>query len=331
MTKLENVVVTSSPHIKNPDGTTSIMGDVIIALLPTLTLAITHFGARALVITLVSILTCVISEWGFNKLNKQDLTITDLSAVVTGMLLAFNLPVSIPIWTVVIGAMFSIIVVKMIYGGIGHNFVNPALGGRLFLLSWTGLMTTWTIPGYKLPLFANTVDVMTTATPLAELKLGQMPSINNLDLLLGQVAGCLGETSAMAIIFGGLYLIYKKVITPIIPLGFIGTVFAIAYLFPQGNNALDFALAHILTGGVMLGAIFMATDYTTSPVSQKGQLIFAIGCGLLTMFIRYFGGLAEGVSFSIIIMNSCVFLIDKYTMPKKFGKPLKTKKVKGEE
>ncbi|MFI3226307.1 MAG: RnfABCDGE type electron transport complex subunit D [Clostridia bacterium] len=328
MTDLSKVVVSSSPHIKTSEGTTSIMGDVIIALIPALVLAITNFGWRALVLTCVSVITCVVSEAIFNKINKQDLSITDLSAVVTGIILAFNVPVSLPIWTMVIGAAFSIIVVKMIFGGLGQNFINPALGGRMFLLSWTGLMTTWTLPKISLPLFGNVVDVVTTATPLATLKTGALPDVAMQDMLLGSIGGCLGETSAIALLAGGLYLLFQKVITPIIPVSYIGTVFLIAFLFPQGNDPLTFATAHILTGGLMLGAIFMATDYVTSPVSAKGQLIFGIGCGLITIFIRFFGGLAEGVSFSIVIMNACVFLIDKYTMPKRFGMLPKPKKVK---
>lgn len=328
MIQLNKVVVSSSPHIKTPDGTTAIMGDVILALMPALILAIANFGFRALTITAVSVITCVISEAICNKINKQDLSITDLSAVVTGILLAYNVPVSLPLWTIIVGAMFSIIIVKMIFGGLGQNFINPALGGRMFLLSWTGLMTTWTLPGYNLPLFSTPVDVITTATPLVDLKAGVLPLASLSDMALGQIAGCLGETSALAIAIGGAYLLLTKVITPVIPASFLGTVFIIAYLFPQGNDPLHYAMAHILSGGLMLGAIFMATDYTTSPVSTKGQIIFGIGCGLLTIFIRFFGGLTEGVSYSIVIMNACVFLIDKYTMPKRFGVPKKVKKTK---
>lgn len=328
MSQLNRVVVTSSPHIKTDDGTTAIMADVIIALIPALVISILTFGFRALTITATCVISCVLFELAYNKINKQALTITDLSAVVTGVLLGYNLPASIPVWTAVIGSGFSIIVVKMIFGGIGQNFINPALGGRMFLLSWTALMTTWTAPGYELPLFASPIDVVTSATPMMQLKEGVMPDASLMDMFLGQIGGTIGETSALALLAGGIYLIFRKVITVTIPLTYIGTVFVIAYLFPVGNPALEFALAHILGGGLMLGAIFMATDYATTPVSFKGQIAFGIGCGLLTMLIRIFGSYAEGVSFSIVIMNALVFLIDKYTLPKRFGA---TKKVKKQE
>lgn len=329
MAQLNKVVVTSSPHIKTGDGTSTIMMDVILALIPALAISVLNFGFRALVLTVTSVLACVVSELVYNKIAKQDVTIKDLSAVVTGILLAFNVPVSLPLWTIIIGGAFSIIIVKMIFGGLGNNFINPALGGRMFLLSWTSLMTTWTAPKYALPLFSNPVDVITTATPMAQLKLGTMPDASLFDMFLGQIGGCIGETSALALILGGCYLVYMKVITPTIPLTYIGTVFVIAFIFPaNGISSLDYALAHILGGGLMLGAIFMATDYVTSPVTKKGQIVFGVGCGLLTMFIRYFGGLAEGVSYSIVIMNALVFLIDKYTLPVKFGAPKKEKKVK---
>ena len=330
MSQLNKVVVSSSPHIKNSSGTTDIMADVICALMPSLVISVMVFGGRALTLTATSVIVCVLSELLYNKINKQDVTINDLSSVVTGIILAMNVPVTLPLWTMAIGSAFSIIIVKMIFGGIGQNFINPALGGRMFLLSWTGLMTTWTIPGASLPLFGNILpaDVVTTATPMVQLKEGLMPDASLFDMFFGQIGGCLGETSAFALLAGGAYLLYKKVITITIPATYIGTVFIIAFLFPAGNDPLQFALAHILGGGLMLGAIFMATDYSTTPVSRKGQIIFGIGCGLLTMFIRYKGGLAEGVSFSIVIMNALVFLIDKYTLPKRFGAPKKVKEVK---
>lgn len=330
MVQLNKVVVTPSPHIKVTDGTTSIMLDVILALIPALVIGTMTFGPRAIALTGVSVVSCVVFELIYNKINKQDLTINDLSAVVTGMLLAYNVPVSLPMWTIIIGAGFSIIVVKMIFGGLGQNFINPALGGRMFLYSWTSLMVAWTLPGATLPIF-NTpteqlLDSISTATPMAQLKENIMPSASITDMFLGQIGGSLGETSAFAILAGGCYLLYKKVITPTIPLSYISSVFIIAYLFPiAGANPLEYALAHVLGGGLMLGAIFMATDYTTSPVTVKGQIIFGIGCGLITMFIRKFGGLVEGVSYAIVLMNTLVFLIDKYTMPKRFGASKKIK------
>lgn len=327
MSQLKNVVVTSSPHVKTADGTTSIMGDVIIALIPALVMSVLTFGFRTLSITAVCIISCILAELLFNFLNKQKPTITDLSAVVTGILLAYNVPVAAPLWICVIGSFFAIIVVKMLFGGIGQNFVNPALGARLFMFSWATIMTSFTKPNIDLPLFANPVlvDSMSSATPLQQLKSGFLPNASTAELLLGQIGGCIGEVSAVALIAGGLYLVFRKVITPTSPLAFIGTVFVIAFLFPQGNDPLQFALAHIFSGGLMLGAIFMATDYSTSPVTQKGQFIFGLGCGLLTMLIRNFGSLVEGVSYSIVLMNALVFLIDKYTLPTKFGA---TKKVR---
>lgn len=325
MSQLNKLVMSSSPHVKADDNTTCIMADVLIALIPALTMSIFVFGLRSITHVATCIISCVVFELLYNKTTKSALTIGDLSAVVTGALIAFNLPVSAPLWIGVAGSFFAIIVIKMIYGGIGKNFVNPAMGARLFLVaSWTSIMNVWAIPGDSLPLFENPIDVITSATPLAALKNGSLPSASSMEMALGQIGGCIGEVSALALILGGLYLLWRKVITPTIPLAFIGTVFVIAFLFPQGNSSLDFALAHILSGGVMLGAIFMATDYSTSPVSQKGQLVFGIGCGAITMLIRYFGSLSEGVSYSIVIMNALVFLIDKYSAPKRFG----TQKIK---
>lgn len=329
MSQFSKVVVTPGPHIKNPEGTTTIMADVIIALIPALVMSIITFGFRALVVTLTCVIACVLSEAIFNKISRKDLSITDLSAVVTGILLAFNLPVTIPLWIAVIGCVVAIIVAKMIFGGIGQNFVNPALGGRAFLvLSWTAAMTTWTIPGQSLSLFGDNVDALTSATPMVQLQAGTMPNASLFDMFIGQTGGCLGETSALMLLAGFCYLLYRKVVAPTIPVAYLGTVFVLAYLFPAGNDPLTFALAHILGGGVMLGALFMATDYTTSPVTRKGQIIFGIGCGLLTIFIRFFASAVEGVTFSILIMNALVFLIDKYTFPKRFGAPKKVKAVK---
>lgn len=338
MYDLSKVVVTSSPHIKTDEDTRSIMLDVIIALVPALAIAVFTFGWRSLSLTAVSVIASVVFEFIYNKIMKQKPTVTDLSAVVTGMLIAFNIPVAAPLWMPVFGALFAIIITKMLFGGLGRNFMNPALAGRAFMLaSWAGIMTTWTAPGAKLPIFGNVGDVsaITTATPLVALKQGNLPAADMTDLLLGQIGGSMGEVSALALIAGGLYLLYRKVITINIPAAYILTVAVITFLFPKGDvvglmGHGQWMLTEVLSGGLLLGAIFMATDYATSPVTPKGQVVFGIGCGLLTVFIRYFGGLPEGVSYSILIMNTLTWVIDKKTHPRKFGYPAKIEKKKEE-
>lgn len=330
MYDLSKVVVTSSPHIKAADDTRSLMADVCLALLPALVVSVLTFGARALVLTVATVISCVFFEWLYNKLLHQPSTIGDLSAVVTGILLAFNIPVAAPIWMPVIGGAFSVIIAKMLFGGIGKNFMNPALAGRAFMMaSWPAFMTVWTRPGAELPLFGNVTvtDAISTATPLASLKAGTLPEADALHLFLGQTGGVIGETSALALLIGGAYLIYRKVISINIPAAYILTVAVLTFLFPMGGQGhFEWMLSQVLSGGLMLGAIFMATDYVTSPVTPNGQIIFGVGCGLLTVFIRYFGGLPEGVSYSILLMNTLVWFIDKKTHPRKFGYALDKKK-----
>ena len=331
MYDLSKVVVTSSPHIKADDDTRSLMLDVLIALLPALCVAVYTFGPRALVLTVISMVACAVFETIYNKIVKHPNTIGDLSCFVTGMLIAFNVPVAASWWMVVFGALFAIIVVKQLYGGLGQNFMNPALGARAFMMaSWAGMMTTWTQPHASLPLFGTVTvtDAISTATPLASMKNGVLPEGTQLiDMFLGQTGGVIGETSAIALIIGGLYLLWRKVITINIPAAYILTVAVITFLFPMGDvSRVQWMLSQVLSGGLMLGAIFMATDYVTSPVTPKGQIIFGVGCGLLTVFIRYFGGLPEGVSYSILIMNTLVWAIDKATHPRKFGYALDKKK-----
>ena len=244
----------------------------------------------------------------------------DLSAVVTGILLSFVCPVDLPWWAVIIGAFFSIVVVKQLYGGIGCNFLNPALAGRAFLLaSYATWMTTWAIPQIR-------PDVTSAATPMAIMKEGTEEAFTTLmsnysigDMFLGKVGGSLGEVSALCLLVGGVYLLIRKVISWQIPVAYIGTVAILTFLFPQGNDALTWMLYNVLGGGLFLGAFFMATDYVTSPVTKKGQLIFGLGCGLITVFIRYFGSYPEGVCYSILVMNCCTWIIDKYTKPTRFG------------
>ena len=317
MLDLSKVQVSSSPHIRSDETTKQIMLDVVIALMPALAVSVFVFGWRSLVLTVFSVCGCICFEWLYGLLTHRPNTTGDMSCVVTGVLLAFNMPVTVPLWLVLVGDAFAIVIVKQLFGGIGKNFMNPALAARAFLFSWPVIMTTWVRTRTALPLFTTPVDVVTSATPLSYLKQGLLPDASLADMALGMVSGCLGETSALALIAGGLYLVYRRVISLHIPVAYLGTVALLTYLFPRGGlDPLDFMLAHLLSGGLMLGAIFMATDYTTSPLTKKGKIIFGVGCGLLTVFIRYFGSYAEGVSYSILIMNAFVPLIDKFTMPK---------------
>ena len=319
MYDLSQVKVSNSPHIRSEDSTRQIMLDVIIALIPALALAVFVFGARALVVTAVSVVGSVVFEWLYNKLLKKPCTIGNCSAIVTGMLLAYTLPVTAPLWMVLIGDFFAIIIVKALFGGLGKNFMNPALGGRAFLMaSYPVFMTTWCKVHTTLPLF-GTPDITSSATPLSFLKEGKLPDVSLGDAALGMVGGCIGEVSALALLVGGAYLIYRKVIGWQIPVAYIGTVAVLSFLFPKAGTGLEWMLYSVFGGGLFLGAIFMATDYVTSPVTKKGQLVFGIGCGLFTVLIRYFGSYNEGVCYSIMVMNLCVALIDKYTKPTRFG------------
>ena len=318
------LTISSSPHAHSPVTTQTIMRDVLIALLPALIGSVYFFGFRALMVTLVSAAACVFFEWGYRKMMKLDSTVWDLSAVVTGVLLAFVCPVTIPYWTIILGDLFAIVLVKQLFGGIGKNFVNPALAGRAFMFSWPVLMSTWVKVGFKNAAgIFSTADIVTEATPLAAMHQGTLSTASGMDLFLGNVGGCLGETSAVLLLVGFVYLLIRKVISPRIPLAYIGTVVVLAFLFPMGNDRTAWMVAQVFGGGLMLGAIFMATDYVTSPVTKRGQAIFGIGCGVLTIAIRYFGGYSEGVSYAILIMNCCVVLLDKVGRPVKFGAPKK--------
>lgn len=300
--------VSSSPHIRENTTVQGMMRDVLIALLPATFAGIYFFKFKALLVILISVISCVGFEALWQKLTKQKITVFDLSAVVTGLLLAFNLPASVPLWIPVIGSAFAIIIVKQFFGGVGQNIMNPALAGRAFLLaSWPVQMTTWTVDG------------VSSATALGILKegTGNLPSL--LNVFIGNVGGCIGETSALAILLGAAYLFYKKIISWHIPVVYIGTVFVLTLLLGRNGFMSGNALYEILAGGLMLGAFFMATDYTTSPITKKGQVIFAVGCGLMTSVIRIYGGYPEGVSYSILFMNLFVPLIDKYTNPRVFG------------
>ena len=327
MTDYKNLklIATSNPHIRGSETTRSIMLDVIIAMLPALAFAIFNFGLRALTLTAVSVVGCIFWEWLYRKLMKKPQSIGDLSCVVTGMLLAFVCPVQMPYWMILIGDFFAIIVVKQLFGGIGKNFLNPALAGRAVLLaSYAGTMTSWVDPAAgKAPIIGSVADVVTTATPLAVMKTGDFAALTGTynvgNMFIGQIPGSLGEVSALALLIGGAYLIWRKVINWQTPVSYIATVAVLTFLFPKQGSGLEWMLYSLFGGGLFLGAFFMATDYATSPVTKKGQLIFGIGCGLFTVLIRYFGSYNEGVCYSIMVMNLFVALIDKYTKPTRFG------------
>ena len=327
MTDYKNLklIATSNPHIRSNETTRSIMLDVIIAMLPALAFAIFNFGLRALTLTAVSVVACIFWEWLYRKLMKKPQSIGDLSCVVTGMLLAFVCPVHMSYWMILIGDFFAIIVVKQLFGGIGKNFLNPALAGRAVLLaSYAGTMTSWVDPAAgKAAIIGSNADVVTTATPLAIMKTGdfaELMATYGVDkMFIGQIPGSLGEVSAVALLIGGAYLIWRKVINWQTPVAYIATVAVLTFLFPKQGTGLEWMLYSVFGGGLFLGAFFMATDYATSPVTKKGQLIFGIGCGLFTVLIRYFGSYNEGVCYSIMVMNLLVALIDKYTKPTRFG------------
>lgn len=298
--------VSSSPHVRDNSSTRRIMLDVCIALLPACIFGIVNFGMRALAVLVVSVITCVVSEYLFEHFMHRPITVGDLSAVVTGLLLGMNMPHTIPLWIVMLGSVFAIIVVKQLFGGLGQNFMNPALAARCFLLiSFAGRMTSFTYDG------------VTGATPLALLKSGE--SVNVLSMFLGTTAGVIGETSTVAILVGALYLIIRKVITPLIPMVYLAVFSVFMLLFGGHGFDMTYLAAELCGGGLMLGAFFMATDYVTSPVNTVGRIVYGIILGILTGLFRIFGNSAEGVSYAIIFSNILVPLIEKLTVPRAFG------------
>ena len=308
--------VSSSPHVRSKDTTERIMLYVIIALLPTTLFGIYNFGYRALILILVTIASCVASEWIFNKIVHKKQTINDLSAVVTGLLLALNLPATLPWWEAVLGGVFAIVVVKCMFGGLGQNFMNPALGARCFLLiAFAANMTNFTIDSY------------TGATPLAAMRNGD--PVNTMDMLIGRTARTIGETSAIAILICAIFLILMGVIDLRIPASYIITFIVFMLLFSGHGADWTYITAQLCGGGLMLGAFFMATDYVTSPITPMGQIIFGICCGIFTGLFRCFGANAEGVSFAIILSNILVPMIEKYTVPRAFGMVKEAKKQEG--
>ena len=309
---MSNMTVSVSPHIKDKASTTTIMRDVLIALVPALIASVLIFGLRALVVTAVCVAFAVGGEWAFEKIVKKPNTIGDLSAVVTGVLLAYNLPVGIPLWQAAFGSLVAIVVVKQLFGGIGQNFANPAITARIIMLiAFSQTMTTWAIPNA----ISSATDVVSSATPLVLLKgtegSGALPSITN--MILGVRGGCLGETSAIALVIGGIYLLVRRVISWHTPVAFIGTVLLLTLLLGKQPEY------QLLSGGLLIGAFFMATDYSTTPNTDWGRIIFGVGCGLITVLIRVWGNYPEGVSFSILLMNILTPYISKATRKKPLG------------
>ena len=329
MTKTEpvvNLTLSSSPHVHSKNTTAVIMRDVCIALAPALIAAVILFGWNVLAITAISAAGCVFFEWGYRKLMKKDCTVGDWSAVVTGVLIAFVCPANVPYWMVLVGDFFAIVIVKQLFGGIGMNIVNPALAARaLMMFSWPGAMTSGAFHEVKL------LDALTSATPMEALAAQTLPESSLLELFLGKCGGCIGEVSAAALLVGGAYLLIRKVISWRIPTAYLASVAVLTLIFPRGgNDFMDWMLCQLLSGGLLLGAIFMATDYTTSPVTHAGQLVYGIGCGVLTVLFRYFGAMPEGVTFAILIMNCCIGFFDKLGIPARFG-AVREKKKKGGE
>ncbi len=322
MSDKSKFMITSTPHIRSNDTIKSVMQDVLIAMAPAAVVAVFYFGAQGFLVMALSVAAAVAAEFVYQKLTDKPVTIGDFSAVVTGLLLAFNLPASVPLWLPIVGSIFAIIIVKQLFGGVGQNFLNPALAARAFLLaSYPTEMTNWSIRPLN--------DAISSATPLALLKQGVAPNAQDyINALLGIRGGCIGEVCIVALLIGGIYLIARKVITWRIPVIYIGTVFLFSFILGR-NGAFDgYPVYELIVGGLVLGAFFMATDYTTSPMTMWGQVIFAVGCGVMTVVIRRFsGGYPEGVSYSILFMNLTVPLIDKWVRPRVFGTTRRKKEV----
>ena len=303
----KNMVVSVNPHIYAAQTTQTIMRDVLIALFPAVIASIVFFGIKALLVEVVCVAVAVLCEWAFEKITRRPLTVTDLSATVTGLLLALNLPVDIPLWQAAFGAFVAIVVIKQFFGGIGQNFANPAITARVIMLvAFSGTMTAWAIPAFT--------DATSAATPLSLIAAGSLEELPTLgQMFLGARGGSMGETSCLALLLGGIYLVYRRVITWHTPVAFIGTVLVCTALLGQQP------LYQVMAGGLFIGAIFMATDYTTSPPTPAGKLIFGLGCGLITVLIRVWGNYPEGVSFSILLMNILNPYICEWTKTKPFG------------
>ena len=329
------LIASSNPHIRSNEDTRVIMLDVLIALCPALAWSIYRFGVRALIAALVSAGSAMGWEWLYRKALKKPQMLGDLSAAVTGLLLAMVCPVTLPYWMLIVGNFFAIVLVKQLYGGLGKNFMNPALAGRAALVAcYASQMTTWIDPDAgKAPLSLIGADVVTAATPMALMgeRFSDLQTISLSRMFMGFIGGSAGEISSLMLLAGGLYLIFRKVISWHIPVAYIGTVALLALLFPGGNDPILYLCYSVFGGGLLLGAFFMATDYVTSPVTKKGQLIFGVGCGLLTVFIRKFGSFPEGVCYSILLMNCTVWIIDRHIRPVRFGVDPAAEKAKAKE
>ena len=305
------LTVASSPHIRGNFRTSRLMLDVVIALLPSLAVGVVVLGSRALLVALISVAAAVAAEVLYNMIFKKRNTVVDCSAMVTGILFAMTMPVNAPLWLVVMGSAFAILSVKLLCGGLGQNIFNPALLARAFvMLLFPAALTNYTATG---------VDAVSGATPLHHMVMPALPEQSVLDMFLGNCPGSIGELSALALLAGGVYLVVRKVITARIPVAYIGTVAVVTLVFHKTDNALSWMLYQLFSGGLMLGAIFMATDYVTSPVTKLGQYIYGIGCGVLTVVFRYFGLFPEGVTYAILLMNLCVWTIDRYTPSRIYG------------
>ena len=305
------LTVASSPHIRGNFRTNRIMLDVVLALLPALIVGVWHMGFRALLVALVSVAAALLSEWLYARVTKTRNTVVDGSAMVTGLLLAMTLPHTVPIWQVVVGNVFAIIVVKALCGGLGQNIFNPALAARAFLmLIWPVGLTRYV-----------GVDGVSAATPLHHMVMPALPEESILDMLLGNCPGSVGETCAIALLLGGAYLVYRKVISVRIPAAYLGTVAVLTFVFFKTEDAAAWMLYSLLSGGLLLGAIFMATDYATSPATPVGQIVYGIGCGVLTVLFRYYGLYPEGVTYAILLMNAIVWFLDRVTPIRRFGTP----------
>ena len=305
-------VVTSSPHIRGKRNTQQIMLDVVIALIPALLAGTIIFGIRALIVALVCIAAAVVAEWVCGMILYHRNTVKDVSSVVTGLLLALTLPATVPYWLAAVGSVFAIVVVKGFGGGLGENVFNPALGARAFMMMfWPVHLVRYIAPG--------TVDGVASATPLHHMVMPALPTESIGQMFMGNIGGTIGEVCTLALLIGGIYLIAKGVISARIPVSYLGTVAVLTLVFSKGDNAFLWMLYSLLGGGVVLGALFMATDYATSPVTPKGQIIYGIGCGVLTVIFRYFGLFPEGVTYAILLMNACAWAIDRYSAPRRFG------------
>ncbi len=304
------LTVASSPHIRGDFRTSRLMLDVVIALLPTLAVGTAVLGLRALLVTAVSMAAAVAAELLWSLIGRKHNTLPDCSALVTGLLFALTLPHTVPLWVAAVGSAFAILVVKLLCGGLGQNIFNPALAARAFvMLLWPAAITRYA-----------GVDGTTAATPLHHMVMPALPEEGVLDMFLGNCPGSIGELSALALLAGGAYLVIRRVISPRIPVAYIATVAVLTLVFHKTDDALSWMLYQLFSGGLMLGAIFMATDYATSPVTARGQILYGIGCGALTVIFRYFGIFPEGVTYAILLMNACVWTIDRYTPPRRFGK-----------